>query len=79
MEIQEYIKLEKKIIDFVTKYQDAGHVTIRRIAKRFGIKQDLVIQVVEDVELNLNVGWGTASGYIYDERQGDWTVENLNP
>ena len=78
--IKEYLALRAKVRKYVARFFERSKrtqsVTIRQIAKRFGLKQKKVLEICEDEELIVNVGVGISGvGCCKHEHIGDYTIE----
>ena len=78
MDHNEYLKLCERFKAFVEAENSAGKLpTFRSLARRYKISQSLVLQIVEDCEMNYNVGIRVGNGIGLYDNQGSYTVEYL--
>jgi len=69
-----------RILKIVHQHQKTPDlVSIRDLAKKLKMKQRDVLEAAQDLELNVNVGFGVVGGGTYKhERIGDYTLEDLD-
>lgn len=78
MELDTYIALCNRVKAYVALQNEHGELpTFRALARRYRVSIALIEQIVEDADLNYNIGIRTGMGIYVHPRKGDYTVEYL--
>jgi len=82
MNTEEYTRLSQQLIYASKPFQDKPWMefpTVRQLARKLGVKQSLIAQLVEDSEsLDLIVGFRAGSGVGDLDTTGDYRVEYID-
>lgn len=72
--------LADRMLAIVRREQDGegGPPSVRYLARRLGVRQEVIVELAEDMDLCVNVATGIRGLGYFEHGRGDYTIEDLN-